>query len=174
MNNYTPTPAQFRKVADTFAELAKDKDHRLAFQAPMIAKRGCGTIACHAGSYLYAKTKNNEYYKFAMNAWVRNRAVGFIVKETDQVLIKKEPHASIASYVEGATMIARDLGFDSQLELRDWANENAELWGFLNGGEMFEGSGYIAFGFSDQDMVTIQDIADHYYAVADRVEKTNG
>ena len=77
----------------------------------------------------------------------------------------------------GAAMLAQDLGFNHQNELKQWAAKNSDLWGNRYGDCMFEASitGDYAFGLQDMLWQTRQArgvniIIEHWRCVADRIE----
>ena len=103
----------------------------------------CGTIACHAGHYAIEK---------------------FLIGEA-------EVDWKFADYIDGAWMMASDLGFgDSRYELIEWARENPEIWGNEYGYEVF--SELDAFVVDDYEGdFTLLHIAKHWDGVADRLEQ---
>ncbi len=70
-------------------------------------------------------------------------------------------------FTAGSNSIAYVLGFDGASALEDWAIRNPNLWGNENGYVMF--SNRRAFGKSPNAKLTLKDISNHWYEVADRV-----
>lgn len=87
------------------------------------------------------------------------------------LVLSKEDDAH-ASYLDGANLLAEFLGFDSSLELQDWAAENPDIWGCDSGACMFNVDGWRAFDCDPRlgCKVTLNKIADWYDAVGDRVD----
>ena len=71
----------------------------------------CGTVHCVAGWYAVA----NLNRKFIKNKFNQGRV----------------------SFVDGAELMAIDLGFADQHPLEDWAFDNPKIWGNEDGDEMF-------------------------------------
>jgi hypothetical protein len=99
----------------------------------------CGSPACHAG--WFGVFFNDEHSTFSSYSEKMTELVGL-------------PHPN--AYL---------CGFSSGLGV--WANNNPKLWGNKNGDEMF--STVMAFGKKDGDVITMQDIATHWYGVAERL-----
>ena len=75
-------------------------------------KYECGTVHCVAGWYAVANL---------------NRQV-----------IKDKFNQGCVGFDDGANLIAQDLGFGWSYPLKNWAEENPEIWGNEDGFEMFE------------------------------------
>jgi len=78
---------------------------------------------------------------------------------------------SLQSYTSGADAIARELGFEDRFEFKGWANRLRVLWGYPRGYEMFDGDGFVAFGYANAREMTLADIGKHYKGVAKRIRK---
>ena len=72
----------------------------------------CGTVHCAAGWYAVAKKGSEEWNNLSR--------------------FKRE-----INYSDGAIWMARDLGFESFFDLKDWARLHPELWGNTMGKHMF-------------------------------------
>lgn len=165
----TPESWRFQRVANRFKKAAKisGEQQNIKFSSMEIKKHACETVACHAGHYLISDRYTSFQNTYSNGKCLANRN-GFIL-----------------DYHEGIDRIVRALGykredceyvmgfFDSvgnPLEL--WARQNPKLWGNQNGKWMFGSEGAKAFGKSDRHQeVTIQEIADHWQAVTDRVRE---
>ncbi len=73
-------------------------------------------------------------------------------------------------YSRGISRLSNFVMGDPLLDLAVWADSNDELWGNENGLYMFNSNGYIAFN-STRYECTLLTIADHYDAVAKRIEE---
>lgn len=73
-------------------------------------------------------------------------------------------------FIEGANLAAKHLGFISRTGLQFWANDNPKIWGNNHGYSVFDSSGARAFAKTDETL-TLKDIANHWYAVAGRLEE---
>lgn len=78
------------------------------------------------------------------------------------------------TYLDGATKMAKDLGFSSVFskeDLETWASTNTEIWGNRNGSNMFGGK--MAFHHQTkrpQGALNLQHIVDHWTEVYERVK----
>ena len=150
-----PTSEQVRKVASVFRdahargnrvvdmeESGLRNDERNLLVATEDALT-CGIIACHAGHYAIEK---------------------FLTEETER-------NFQFANYMDGAWMMACDLGFgETRFALMSWAEENREIWGNDYGYEMFTNL-YAFVVDAYEGEITLLHIAKHWNGVADRMEK---
>lgn len=67
------------------------------------------------------------------------------------------------SYIDGAELMATDMGYNNSFELCAWAACNHTLWGNRFGGDMFAGKE------SFNDATRLQQIVDHWKSVRDRI-----
>lgn len=147
-----PTPERIREMVRRFREY--ESNHPYAGPVDMnepeiyeysVVKHPnfCGTPGCHAGLFavLFGEGKDKKY------------------------------HAS--SWFEGINIMQKFLFSDENISLEYWAKENPELWGNGCGGHIFADA--MAFGGELEDSpyntVSINTIAAHWEAVADRIEK---
>ena len=168
---FRPDPSAIRRVGQRLlSQYAKHGDEALKMNYGGIYREEhrfntlCQTVACHAGHYflghldeLSEEEKRHEFVSYADP--VRPRLAALVHKRT----------LSPAGYMNGATMMAQDLGFVDSYQLQDWANYNSTLWGGADGSLMF--SSHQAFGKSAYDPLTLYDIGHWWLAVAERVEK---
>ena len=117
----------------------------------------CGTIACHAGWYLLAKLHEADDVGWA--------------EDEDHPLSLTNKAGSYRGFSEGLRLLMQDLGYGEHGDLKDWAERNPELWGNRNGDGMF--SNPLAFKSDAEWYITVKDIAEHWLAVADRIEALN-
>ena len=116
----------------------------------------CGTIHCHAGWYYLAKhwDKDNDR---------------LVSRRHDTGKLKLE----VISYRHGAERMAKDLGFNCQTALENWARENPRVWGNEHGGLLFT----ICDAFDkdakadDDKPLTLADIVEHWRGVGERLKK---
>ena len=113
----------------------------------------CGTVACHAGWYLFGKRLDagNEVrlmYSHDGDCW--------------------NCEGTELEFQDGAMELAQDLGFPTYGNMVVWAGDHPDLWGNDEGRTMCRDN--IAFGRKRVEEVTLSDIADHWHAVADRIE----
>ena len=152
-----PTSKQVRKVASVFRN-AHARGNRIVSMNESDLRNdeggllitveeasACGAVACHAGHYAIEKSLTRE----------------------------NEKSFQFANYLDGAWMMAADLGFgDSKLSLMNWAYENREIWGNDYGYEMFSSLDAFVFAIDDwEGEVTLLHIAKHWDGVADRLEQ---
>lgn len=142
-----PTSAQVLKVVETMKKVMyrAGKKGALDMYEPGI----CGTVNCVAGWYVVAKgTEDPETMRH-----IRGNHV---------------------DYEYGAMLMAEDLGFRNEDELRAWAEDNPEIWGNKHGGSMF--SRYDAYTGIFDIRVTCEysDIITHWAKVADRLKAMEG
>ena len=145
-----PEPEKIRKVADLLMHTISKHQGYVNMDSIHVTKMEvCGTTACHAGWYLLAKEGEN------------------VIIDIDNP--PKEFHDK-KTYEIGAELLAQDLGFDDKLDLEDWAGNNPKLWGNTEGQVMFyseEAFGKIKSYAHD---LSVEEIAEHWRAVADRIE----
>lgn len=99
----------------------------------------CGTVHCHGGWYAVAKMSP-----------IKNVIPSFV------------------TYTDGANTMAEDLGFTSYAKLFAWTDSNREIWGNVNGRNMF--TSICAFTPGDKSHANnLQDIYDHWAEVHDRL-----
>ena len=72
-------------------------------------------------------------------------------------------------FLDGINTFAKDLGFEHGGALRSWASDHPELWGNTRGYDMFNTSD--AYGLSEDDYITLHDIAHHWDKVADKLKE---
>lgn len=72
------------------------------------------------------------------------------------------------SYEYGALLIARYLGFVSTSAYLYWVVEYGAIWGTSCGEKMFDSEGYLAFGISDPDKFTLNDLGQFYVDLGTR------
>ena len=161
-----PTKEAVLKVANAFRELSKNEEYKVQSNYAHIVKGKCNTIACHAGWYLYHKHKNNGYWAYTYG----DIGIDYFTP-LDENKPKKERTslAYVFNYGEGATLMAKDLGFDYAIDLKIWARENPEIWGNSCGEMMFSAKGEDAFNKNSMQEVTLLDIANHWENVAERL-----
>ena len=120
----------------------------------------CCTTQCFAGWYLLAKSwsKRTKRLYLERDKWVTRRAA--------------------EGFTEGARLLDRDLGliglknYNSEITedlLPLWAQKNPKLWGNENG--VFAYSDKKAFGKGHNEDLTLKEICDHLFAVADRIKQ---
>lgn len=136
--------ANFRKVADDFKKLC-DKHNlhetKVDMDEPFDMREGtslCKTPACHGG-------------------W---GAIMYGLQGGDI--------NSMDFYLQGADLIAQELGFDDHHFLTIWAENYPEYWGNDGGRLMFHSC--VAFD-QEHDCFPFPVIYKRYYSVADRLER---
>ena len=102
------------------------------------SSHSCGTTHCHAGWYLLAKEWD-----------LKSKALS---RRTD--------------YEDGVSMMAKDLGFETEGDLRWWATQNHKVWGNGHGDSIFCSS--LAFNYTGK--LTLQKIVDHWRKVGERLK----
>jgi hypothetical protein len=75
-------------------------------------------------------------------------------------------------YLDSADQMAENLGFEDRHDIREWAVKYSSAWGNYHGGGMFDDER--AFGKKENETLTLLDIAEHWAAVADRIEALGG
>jgi len=75
----------------------------------------------------------------------------------------------VTDYTQGKELMATDLGFEGGSQLKFWAEHNPELWGNLEGWDMFQHKN--AFGKPSKINLTLTDISKHWMKVAGRLYK---
>ena len=121
----------------------------------------CGTIACHGGHYEYACQVEANTVEWAEYGTERSVLMN---REHDP----EQPHAG---FEQGASKLARDLGFLDSSELECWAAVNPSIWGNFHGGRMFTSK--LAFRTEEvwiDSGMGLQTIIDWWLAVAERLE----
>lgn len=78
------------------------------------------------------------------------------------------------NYIEGANIMAKDLGLKSRVELQNWANDNPNIWGNNYGLLMFQSNGRVAFKSSNRPSgaYSLKEIIDHWKEVYERIKAT--
>ncbi len=71
-------------------------------------------------------------------------------------------------YAQGATKLARDLGFDDAMALADFFDKYPSIWGNKYGRLLC--SSNVAYGVSVSKELTLDVVGDFYNAVADRID----
>lgn len=105
-----------------------------------VYKHYCGTTHCHAGWYVLAKE------------WDLKSKILSSSKYTD--------------YEDGVSMMAKDLGFENEGDLKRWATHDQEVWGNWRGDCMF----YSPSAFNYTGKLTLQKIVDHWRKVGERLK----
>lgn len=74
-------------------------------------------------------------------------------------------------YLDGAIKMAKDLGFRRWEELITWAEDNSEIWGNVNGVDMFTVVGSVSFISKSrpEGAQKLQHIIDHWTEVYERL-----
>ena len=106
----------------------------------------CHTVACLAG--FYAMTDSNS---------------SFICHGDGINVLQNANWTSDHSYKAGGTLFAKDLGFNEQWELEQWAGLHPLLWGNTKGRKLM----MYASAWGDGE-VTINTIINHLMAVSER------
>ena len=146
-----PEPEKIREVADRLMHAASEHPGHVAMNnTSVIHSELCGTVACHAGWYLLARRGKD------------------VIINLDHIPASEFP---VETYINGAILLAQDLGFHDQIDLEDWAGDNPKLWGNTEGQVMFYNEE--AFGKRNQYGLSVKDIAEHWHTVADRIEEFN-
>lgn len=141
-----PNPTKLREVAAKFREIyVNEKETKLDFGEAFVNQYGCKTVACHGGWACEVLKEGTPY----------DDGEGFYA---DGVQL-------LGDYVIGRTDMPRDF-----FRMDKWADENPNLWGNIEGIEMFSDIGYMAFDSTKEDC-TLLTIADWYDAVATRIEE---
>lgn len=110
----------------------------------------CGTTHCHGGWYAVA-TMPFFRLLFPFGIWLLN------IKEID--------------FLDGAERMSKDLGFEEERELSNWAKENPLIWGNEDGDRMFGHKKAFYHPTKRPDGAeSIADIVDHWYDVYDRLK----
>ena len=167
-----PTKEAVLKVSNVFRELSENEEYKVQFENAHITRQGCDTAACHAGWYLYHKHKNNGYWASVMEGSHIQYFTpsGSIVKKIDERSLGENCLTPVFQHMEGADLMAINLGFKDSMDLKKWARENPEIWGNKYGEMMFSAIGEEAF-FGEDGMfeITLSVIADHWESVAGRI-----
>ena len=174
MSCFRPDIGALRKVADRLRayvaeapaeETELDMSTGQIWQRPGEREHQCKTVACVAGHYFMAFLHELEEAG-EEHPWRFERESLPWEADTDPVLLD-EATKFRAGYHMGANMIARDLGFKSDIQLMSWARKHADLWG-CEGGEMMFGSHY-AYARTNDEPLSVGDFADWIERVALRV-----
>ena len=104
----------------------------------------CGTVACVGGWLAHHYQTTSHLH--------------------DSSKIKKR---FARGFGDGADAFARELGFFDHYALEDWAHYRPNLWGNHFGCSMFSGGS--AYGVGGRKL-TLEDVADHWEEVADKLE----
>lgn len=151
-----PDPAAIRAAMDKLEVVADKYDCAPVDMGVCDVSRSpeCGTVACHGG--LYALAYLNDSPRVVWNA----------DEHCDETVFAWASGEDIV-WSDGATMLARDLGFFSIDGLTAWASTYPQVWGNNYGDCMFDSAGaFIEAG----ETLTVQDIIAHWRGVADRIE----
>ena len=107
-----PTPESVQKVIDNLESVAHMANSHLDMDKACVTDYApdCGTMNCVGGWYAIA---------------VKNKKITMAIAKKNCI------------FWDGAKAMAEDLGFNFVDELKDWAKENADIWGNKYGFEMF-------------------------------------
>ena len=105
-----------------------------------LRKESCGTVACMAGWYFIALIECKCY---------------------DYILDSD-------AFRTGSGQMSNSLGFKDGNDLVDWAHANPDYWGNEFGGDLFCRA--MAYGKEPGESVTVKEIADHFFGVANRLK----
>ena len=72
------------------------------------------------------------------------------------------------SYCQGATKLARDLGFDDAMALSEFLMKHPSIWGNEYGRLLF--SSNVAYGIEADEELALDFVGDFFNAVADRID----
>ena len=138
-----PTEKQIKYVIGKLKSVERKarKEDALSMEVAVVksSTHKCGTIHCVAGWYAAANIKR----KYLVD----------IFKDRDYV-----------GFLNGADLMAKDLGMEDSHDLIDWADENPEIWGNEEGQHMFyEKYAYNHEGFSG--------VIKHWEEVLERIIK---
>lgn len=158
-----PSPEAIRQVAERLERVNITCKPHLDMMRGTIDRYPCGTIACFGGFYALAKATEEQTEKWYGAAISYKGKVIIGSQQLSKSKIVSEP----VSFVSGADMLAKDLGFSSRYGLELWAGKNPKLWGNKSGGRMFFSSD--AFN-STHETITLTVIVEHWLMVADRIE----
>ncbi len=132
---HTPSQEQWQKVIDTLKSvlpMAK-KEGNLNMDYGIVNGESCGTICCVAGWYMVAKTNPDRVD---------------LLKNDDWIL--------------GKRAIAQDLGFETGEFLKQWADNNPQLWGNTDGYGMFMDAYAYTSGVLGARAETLSDVIAHF------------
>jgi hypothetical protein len=73
------------------------------------------------------------------------------------------------NFIDGARLVAVDLGFKDFVELEDWADNSPELWLNYNGGNIFSDAIAFASKSRPKGAKNLKDIRDHFIDVRDGI-----
>lgn len=119
-------------------------------------KHPCSTVACHGG--WYALGKGLVGFWGTHDDW------------PDDMQVYHQPDGTVGRYIQGAQMMAEDLGFESKLELEIWAAQHPEWWGNDFGSYMFNSiRAFLPVGVERRE-IDVEDLGDWWEAVAARRE----
>lgn len=140
-----PTKAEVQIVIDNFKAvlpLSKKTASRKKGNIDMTETEinFCGSPMCHAGWYVAGVYKNNR---------------------------TPEPINERVSYIRGASLLSKHLGFMSEEYLLNWAKQNPKLWGNENGELMFNSK----YAFNFRDKLTLAKIVNHWMGVQKRLPR---
>ena len=172
LSDCLPTPVITDLPPAHFAEVLMEVSQWLALRgqhpeamlwfAESLSIKPCGTVACHGG-WLYVMAIEDELPGVCLESWERrvhlDNAFRHGARHIAQAL--KLRWLNRPTVYTGAVAAAVFL-------LPAWAAQNPSLWGNSYGFEMFNCTGYRAFGRIEKSC-TLQTISEHYAAVAARV-----
>ncbi len=141
MRIFIPTQENLQTVIDNLIKANEVAEKSFAHLANVDMSHGyidtvCGTPMCHGGWYAFI-------------------ASGVSAEKLEEL-----------DYMDGANLMAKHLGFDfDQGALEEWAENNPDIWGNLNGGDMFGSSK--AFEI-EGDCLYLETIINHWKGVKER------
>ena len=138
-----PTPENVQKVIDNLTSVAQSAKHNFDMQKTIV-NGDVSNDYCVAGWYAIAVKDKN--------------------KKITMAIAKKN-----CIFWDGAKAMAEDLGFNFVDELKDWAKENADIWGNKYGFEMFSTSRAYNKKYKKLDF---SHIIEHWKSIKDKLEKT--
>jgi hypothetical protein len=190
-----PTSQQVQVVLDNFAKvlpIANGHQHLLDMGATTVyetkhtcdtlivttvyeTKHTCDTPMCHGGWYAsacYKQIKEKELEKIEKGIKARMVENPEVELSDDQ----KNPESYLCiGYGDGASLMARHLGFDENNDLdetqklRNWADDNYNIWGNSNGYGMFSSRHAFKSEKRPNGAESLQDIVNHWTEVRDRL-----
>ena len=145
-----PQPHDLRHVARRLEAYAGTHDTRVTMSmAYVITESGCETIGCISSHYAAARLLETRPQP-------GTDPDGRILND-DGIPIH---------FLDGAWLMACDLGFASEDELTAWAANNPEAWGNPHGAYMFHFGG----AWSPDERLTLDHAADHLRNIASRLD----
>jgi hypothetical protein len=73
------------------------------------------------------------------------------------------------TYLDGAALMAQDLGFDREMKLTRWAQNNSDIWGNTSGPYMFSSRMAFSSPTRPDGALNLQHIVDHWREVQSRL-----